>query len=282
MLGPRARRWSTPPASVASCDHAEFSVTHSFPLSQRPACDLVDVDHEPIWPQRVPSARPAEMRRAADALMSATVASPEVVSALLALEADTTALCTESTLVFPDCDDTTVATIIARNLAGDGARSDDDVADSPSRASAARPRRDASATAIRRAPPLLPPPPDTLARLPVTILAALARDRLGALLLSPTSPFLYTGDADDGVRSVDVRSALGLSIGGANTPWDTALMESIGVRRRRFKGIRCTCGGMWKAARQCCDSWRSTLAPRAVRTDLIFVVGLRYRGAEPG
>ncbi|KAJ3357064.1 hypothetical protein GGF32_001186 [Allomyces javanicus] len=255
MLGPRAHRRSTPPASVATSDRLEFPTTHSLSLS-KPACDLVDVDHEATWPQRVPGARPAEMRRAADALMSATVASPEVVSALLALEADTTTLRTESTPVFPDRDDTTVATIIARNLAGDGAP-------------------------VRRAPQPQPPPPDALARLPTTVLAALAHDRLGALLLSPTSPFLYTGDADDGVRSVDVRSALGLSIGGANTPWDMALMESIGVRRRRFKGIRCTCGGMWKAARQCCDAWRPTIARSAVKTDLIFVVGLRYRGAVP-
>ncbi|KAJ3357065.1 hypothetical protein GGF32_001187 [Allomyces javanicus] len=74
--------------------------------------------------------------------------------------------------------------------------------------------------------------------------------------MSPTSPFLCTGDADDGVRAADVRLALGYPQGG-RTPWDMALLETVGVRLHRFQG--------------------PDLGERQTKTDLKFVLGLRYR-----
>ncbi|KAJ3357062.1 hypothetical protein GGF32_001184 [Allomyces javanicus] len=124
------------------------------------------------------------------------------------------------------------------------------------------------------------PPSGPLASLPATTLIALARDPLGALLLSPTSPFVVTGDRRDGVRLPTVCTALGLPVNAQTTAslaWDVALLASIGVHHPVSARMCRACEGIYSTKRTCCtecvesgEGWK------------IFVVGLRRRRRREG
>ncbi|KAJ3357066.1 hypothetical protein GGF32_001188 [Allomyces javanicus] len=124
-----------------------------------------------------------------------------------------------------------------------------------------------------------PTPPNPLMQQPEPVRAALAQDRLGQFLLSPTCPYLVTGDRHDGILAVTVRQAIGLPRTGRFQPWDAALLESVGVVRRKHNRICRACKGMHFENHRCCDAWSATDGfDNAIR---VFVVGLRHRDTAP-
>ncbi|KAJ3357067.1 hypothetical protein GGF32_001189 [Allomyces javanicus] len=122
--------------------------------------------------------------------------------------------------------------------------------------------------------------PAWAASLSPAIRASLARDRVGHLLVSPSSPYTVTRDQNDAIPINELCAALGGNTTSGSYPWNATLMAAIGVIRLRSLRACVACDERWFTDRECCARWDPSTQGWELRRT--FVVGLRLRGEGEG